>query len=95
MSGVALLVQLVFTTCDHTAEAEVLPGMASIIGQPHFPSLSIPWSNPASAAPGRSPQPCLCSRTAVCGGGLRLRDLHAITPSYELTQSYVYGIRGT
>ena len=47
MSGVALSVQLVFTTRDHTAEAEVLPGMASVIGIPHFPSLSIPWSNPA------------------------------------------------
>ena len=47
MSGVALLVQLVFTTRDHTAEAEVLLGMASVIGKPHFPSLSIPWSSPA------------------------------------------------
>ena len=79
MSGVALLVHLVFTTRDHTAEAEVLPEMASIIGIPHFPSLSIPWSNPASAAPGRSSQRCLRSRTAVCG----------------VITWYVHGIRGT
>ena len=39
MSGVALLVQWVFTTRDHTVEAEVLLGMASV--------LSIPWSSPA------------------------------------------------
>ena len=34
---------------DHTAEAEELPGMASgtLIGKSHFPSLPIPWSNPA------------------------------------------------